>query len=182
MTTAAIAGRDERPRRTVHGRLGSPGWGVAAAGAPRREPTDYAGDRPSNRGDRDDPDLPHHPACPARGPIGLADGRRDLPEQRARMRRTGIPNPHLSAQGRNACIAQHGGAGLAMGLALAAGGVAAGQDDATPTPAAVERAHQLFNGTWQVVELTDNGETLGLDLVRAKLARDGRVRFADRAW
>ena len=27
------------------------------------------------------------------------------------------------------------------------------------TPAAVERAHQLFNGTWQVAELTDNGET-----------------------
>jgi uncharacterized protein (TIGR03067 family) len=72
---------------------------------------------------------------------------------------------------------------LALGLALAAGSAATGQDEPTPTPtpAAVERAHQLFNGTWQVVELTDNGEKLGLDLVRAKLARDGRVRFANRA-
>jgi uncharacterized protein (TIGR03067 family) len=70
---------------------------------------------------------------------------------------------------------------LATGLALAAGGAAPGQDAPTPTPAAVERAHQLFNGTWQVVALTDNGETLGLDLVRAKLAQGGQVRFADRA-
>lgn len=67
---------------------------------------------------------------------------------------------------------------LALGLVLTAGRIALGQD--APTPAAVDRAHQLFNGTWEIVSLTENGETLGADLVRERLVQNGRVRFADR--
>jgi uncharacterized protein (TIGR03067 family) len=49
-----------------------------------------------------------------------------------------------------------------------------------PTAAAVDRAHQVFRGTWQIVSIVDNGETLGAELIRDRLARDGRIRFYDR--
>ncbi len=68
---------------------------------------------------------------------------------------------------------------LAIGCVLVAGQGGAAQE--VPTPAAVERAHQLFNGTWEIVSLTENGETLGAELIRERLVLDGRVRFADRA-
>lgn len=68
---------------------------------------------------------------------------------------------------------------LATGVALIAGHTATGQE--APPPAAVERAHQLFNGTWEIVSLTENGETLGAELVRERLVLNGRVRFADRS-
>ncbi|MEO6811569.1 MAG: TIGR03067 domain-containing protein [Isosphaeraceae bacterium] len=51
-----------------------------------------------------------------------------------------------------------------------------------PTDTRVAKAHQLLNGEWEVVSYTDDGETLGAALVRAKLAKDGRVRVASRSF
>jgi uncharacterized protein (TIGR03067 family) len=51
-----------------------------------------------------------------------------------------------------------------------------------PTDAQVAQAHQLFQGVWEVVSYTDDGETLGTALLRAKLAKDGRVQVASRAF
>jgi uncharacterized protein (TIGR03067 family) len=51
-----------------------------------------------------------------------------------------------------------------------------------PTDAQVTQAHQLFQGVWEVVSYTDDGETLGNALLRAKLAKDGRVQVASRAF
>jgi len=51
-----------------------------------------------------------------------------------------------------------------------------------PTAAQVEQAHQLLNGDWEIVSYTDDGETLGAGLIRAKLAKDGRIKVASRAF
>ena len=50
-----------------------------------------------------------------------------------------------------------------------------GMSQDRPTAAQVEQAHQLLNGEWDIVSLTDDGETLGRELIRAKLAENGVV-------
>jgi uncharacterized protein (TIGR03067 family) len=51
-----------------------------------------------------------------------------------------------------------------------------------PTVAQVEAAHQLLNGEWEIVSYIDDGENLGMRLVKAKLAKDGRVKIGARSF
>ncbi len=51
-----------------------------------------------------------------------------------------------------------------------------------PTAAQVEQAHQLLNGEWEIVSYIDDGEALGMRLVKAKLAKDGRVKVGSRTF
>ena len=51
-----------------------------------------------------------------------------------------------------------------------------------PSPAELERAHRLLAGTWDVLEMVDDGETLSHDLIRSKLAEGGRIRVVDRSF
>jgi uncharacterized protein (TIGR03067 family) len=51
-----------------------------------------------------------------------------------------------------------------------------------PSPAELERAHRLLAGTWDVLEMVDDGETLTRDLIRSKLAAGGRLRVVDRSF
>ena len=51
-----------------------------------------------------------------------------------------------------------------------------------PTPAELERAHRLLAGTWDVLEMVDDGETLSRDLIRSKLAAGGRIRVVNRSF
>ena len=51
-----------------------------------------------------------------------------------------------------------------------------------PSPAELERAHCLLAGTWDVLEMVDDGETLSHDLIRSKLADGGRIRVVDRSF
>ena len=51
-----------------------------------------------------------------------------------------------------------------------------------PTAAQVEQAHQLLNGEWEITSYTDDGENLGQGLVKAKLAKDGRVSVGARTF
>jgi uncharacterized protein (TIGR03067 family) len=57
-------------------------------------------------------------------------------------------------------------------------------DDAAdkPTAAQVDQAHQLLNGEWEIVSYIDDGEALGMRLVKAKLAKDGRVKIGARSF
>ncbi len=52
----------------------------------------------------------------------------------------------------------------------------------TPTAAQVEQAHQLLNGEWEIISYSDDGEKFGSGLVQAKLAKDGRIVVAARAF
>jgi len=51
-----------------------------------------------------------------------------------------------------------------------------------PTAAELERAHRLLAGTWDVLEMVDDGETLTRDLIRSKLAAGGQIRVVDRSF
>jgi uncharacterized protein (TIGR03067 family) len=51
-----------------------------------------------------------------------------------------------------------------------------------PTAAQVEQAHRLLNGEWEIVSYTDDGESLGPGLIRAKLAKDGRIKVGARSF
>ncbi len=51
-----------------------------------------------------------------------------------------------------------------------------------PTAAQTAQAYQLLNGEWQIVSYTDDGEILGPGLIRAKLAKDGRVKVVSQAF
>ena len=51
-----------------------------------------------------------------------------------------------------------------------------------PSAAELERAHRLLAGTWDVLEMVDDGETLSHDLIRSKLAEGGRIRVVDRSF
>jgi uncharacterized protein (TIGR03067 family) len=51
-----------------------------------------------------------------------------------------------------------------------------------PTAAQVDQAHQLLNGEWEIVSYIDDGEALGMRLVKAKLAKDGRVKIGARSF
>ena len=49
--------------------------------------------------------------------------------------------------------------------------------DKTPTRIAVEEAHQLLAGTWTVVSAVDDGERIGADLIKQKLAANGEITY-----
>jgi uncharacterized protein (TIGR03067 family) len=63
-------------------------------------------------------------------------------------------------------------------LTLLLGMTAAAADG--PTPAALEMAHSLLAGTWNVAEITDDGDLMGASLIRARLAEGGQIRIANR--
>src|SRR4051812_36229809 len=69
-------------------------------------------------------------------------------------------------------------------LSLLLSGAVAGDGPGSqgPSPAELERAHSLLAGSWEVVSIVDDGETIGGALVRAKLAKDGRIRVANRSF
>ncbi len=57
-------------------------------------------------------------------------------------------------------------------------------DDETPrrpTASELQRTHQLMAGTWSIVSVVDDGERLGAELIRQKVAADGNVIIADRS-
>ena len=72
---------------------------------------------------------------------------------------------------------------LATILSLLLSGAVAddGPGSQGPSPVELERAHSLLAGTWEVVSIVDDGETIGQELIRANLAEDGRIRFGDRS-
>lgn len=56
------------------------------------------------------------------------------------------------------------------------------EDDRRPTEAQLRRDHALLAGVWQYTEYLDNGETLGMQLIRTRYARDGRLSVANRVF
>ena len=72
---------------------------------------------------------------------------------------------------------------LAAILSLLLSGAVAddGPGSQGPSPAELERAHSLLAGTWEVVSIVDDGETIGEELIKAKLAKNGRIRVANRS-
>jgi uncharacterized protein (TIGR03067 family) len=53
--------------------------------------------------------------------------------------------------------------------------------DQRPTEGSLRRAHELLAGSWDILSMTDDGSTLGADLIRAKFAENGRVQIGTRA-
>jgi uncharacterized protein (TIGR03067 family) len=53
--------------------------------------------------------------------------------------------------------------------------------DQRPTEGNLRRAHEMLAGSWDIVSMTDDGSTLGADLIRAKFAENGRVQIGTRA-
>lgn len=49
-----------------------------------------------------------------------------------------------------------------------------------PTEAEIRSAHELLYGTWTILAVERDGEKLGEELIRDKVARDARVVFGDR--
>ena len=52
--------------------------------------------------------------------------------------------------------------------------------DQGPSEGELRRAHELLAGTWDILSMTDDGEVLGPDLIRAKFAQNGRVQIGTR--
>jgi uncharacterized protein (TIGR03067 family) len=52
--------------------------------------------------------------------------------------------------------------------------------DQGPSESELRRAHELLAGNWDIVSMTDDGEILGPDLIRAKFAENGRVQIGTR--
>jgi uncharacterized protein (TIGR03067 family) len=52
--------------------------------------------------------------------------------------------------------------------------------DQGPSEGELRRAHDLLAGTWDILSITDDGELLGPDLVRAKFAENGRIQVGTR--
>jgi len=67
-----------------------------------------------------------------------------------------------------------------MGLLLAVLGIALADEDVKPTATELRRAHQMLAGEWTVVAATDDGTTIGTDLLRTKMVKDGRIVIRDR--
>ncbi len=57
---------------------------------------------------------------------------------------------------------------------------ALGDEGRKATDAEIQRAHELFAGSWDFLSITDNGDDLGAGLVAAKLAKGGRLDVSDR--
>src|SRR3954465_11232945 len=55
-------------------------------------------------------------------------------------------------------------------------------DGPGPSPAELERAHSLLAGSWEVISIVDDGETIGEALIRAKLVKGGRIRVTNRSF
>jgi uncharacterized protein (TIGR03067 family) len=53
--------------------------------------------------------------------------------------------------------------------------------DQGPSEGELRRAHELLAGNWDIVSMTDDGEVLGPDLIRAKFAENGRVQVGTRS-
>jgi uncharacterized protein (TIGR03067 family) len=53
-------------------------------------------------------------------------------------------------------------------------------NDRKPTQAELRRDRDLLAGTWQVQSIVDEGQTLSAEIIRAKIAEDGRVRIGAR--
>ena len=52
--------------------------------------------------------------------------------------------------------------------------------DRKPTESELRNAHQMLSGNWQIVSATDNGDQIGPELFRRKIARNGRITVAKR--
>ncbi|MFO0889585.1 MAG: TIGR03067 domain-containing protein [Isosphaeraceae bacterium] len=60
-------------------------------------------------------------------------------------------------------------------------GLATLQDqDVKPTESEVRSAHAMLQGTWQLVSVVDNGDVIGPQLIRRKMAKNGAFRVANR--
>jgi uncharacterized protein (TIGR03067 family) len=53
--------------------------------------------------------------------------------------------------------------------------------DRGPGEGELRRAHELLSGEWDILAMTDDGEVLAPDLVRAKFAQNGKVHVGTRA-
>src|SRR5208337_1382151 len=53
-------------------------------------------------------------------------------------------------------------------------------NDRKPTQGELTRDRDLLGGTWQIQSIVDEGETLSADIIRTKIAEDGRVRIGVR--
>ena len=60
--------------------------------------------------------------------------------------------------------------------------VASSRAAGTPraTPAELKRDRDLLGGRWRILSIQDDGETLGAELIRSKMAEDGVVRIGSR--
>ncbi len=52
--------------------------------------------------------------------------------------------------------------------------------DQGPSESELRRAHELLAGNWDILSMTDDGEVLAPDLIRAKFAQNGRVQIGTR--
>jgi uncharacterized protein (TIGR03067 family) len=52
--------------------------------------------------------------------------------------------------------------------------------DHGPSESELRRAHELLAGNWNILSMTDDGEVLAPDLIRAKFAENGRVQIGTR--
>jgi uncharacterized protein (TIGR03067 family) len=53
--------------------------------------------------------------------------------------------------------------------------------DRTPSEGELRRAHELLAGEWDILSMTDDGEVLAQDLIRAKFAQNGKVNVGTRS-
>jgi uncharacterized protein (TIGR03067 family) len=53
--------------------------------------------------------------------------------------------------------------------------------DRGPSEGELRRAHELLSGEWDILGMTDDGEVLAPDLIRAKFAQNGKVQIGTRA-
>ena len=53
--------------------------------------------------------------------------------------------------------------------------------DRGPGEGELRRAHELLSGEWEILGMTDDGEVLAPDLIRAKFAQNGKVQIGTRA-
>ena len=54
-------------------------------------------------------------------------------------------------------------------------------NDRKPSQGELARDRDLMGGNWQIQSIVDDGETLSADIIRTKIAQDGRVRIGVRA-
>jgi uncharacterized protein (TIGR03067 family) len=52
--------------------------------------------------------------------------------------------------------------------------------DRKPSERELRSAHQMLSGVWQVVSVTDNGDSLGPDLIRRKVVQNGKISIGNR--
>ena len=54
------------------------------------------------------------------------------------------------------------------------------EGDRKPTESEIRSAHQMLSGDWQIVSATDNGDPIGPELFRRKIAQNGKLSIANR--